>query len=281
MNLETLEDIKGFVKSKIEESLTLEYKSQVSGNKEIAREISAFANTDGGTIVYGVLAKDKVPTGIAWITATGVEEQIQNVAMATIHPIVGGIKVLRLPNPQNNSEAIYIVKVSKSFEAPHMVNTRYYRRRGSVSVPMDDIEVKSAIFGSGRTAALRFEISQNLELIKCTLELIERVYVLPPEKRQPVALIPFHTDAWDSVVASGLLYSLRPELTERLVEAYRLIHEINSLMEWLKVARELIVHTPAYPSSARHGTYLPAIIRDKLPRLASLLNNIAAQLEEG
>ena len=120
MNPETLEDIKGLVESKIEESLTLEYKRQIGSNKEIAKEVSAFANTDGGTIAYGVLAKDKVPTSIAGITATGVEEQIQNVAM--------GIKVLRLPNPQNNSEAIYIVKVPKSLEAPHMVNTRYYRR---------------------------------------------------------------------------------------------------------------------------------------------------------
>ncbi len=140
--------------------------------------------------------------------------------------------------------------------------------------------MKSAIFGSGRTAALRFEISQNSELIGRTRQLIERVYVLPHEKNQAVALIPSHTDAWNSVVASGLLSSLRPELAERLVEAYRLIPEINSLTEWLKVARKLIVHTPAAPSSARHRTYLPAIIRDKLPRLVSLLNNIAAQLEE-
>jgi len=63
-----------------------------------------------------------------------------------------------------------------------------------------------------------------------------------------------------------------------LVEVYRLIYEINSLIEWLKVAEPPIVHTPAEPSSVRHGTYLPAIIRDKLPRLFSLLEEIAKLL---
>lgn len=275
MIVKTLEDINQFIDARIEEGLTLEYKRQVSSNKEIAKDISAFANTDGGTIVYGVLDRDKTPTSIVWVTSTGVEEQIQNVVATAIHPIVEDIKILRLPNPQNNSEAIYVIKVPKSLEAPHMANNRYYRRHGSESVPMEDIEVKNAIFGSGRTAALHFEISQNLELISRTQKLIDQVYVLSPEKRQAIALIPFHTDAWNSMVASGLLSSLQPEVAERLVEAYRLIHEINTLIEWLKIAEPPIVHTPAEPSSVRHGKYLPAIIKDKLPHLSTLLEKIA------
>jgi hypothetical protein len=138
--------------------------------------------------------------------------------------------------------------------------------------------VKSAIFGSGRTAALRFEISQNLNLASETRELVERVKFISPDTRKGVALIPFQADAWRSVVASGLLSSLHSEVAERLVQAYRLIHEVNSLMEWLKFDREPIVHTPVEPSSATHGTYVPSIIVERLPRLESLLREIAQQL---
>lgn len=147
-----------------------------------------------------------------------------------------------------------------------------------MSVPMDDIDVRASVFGSGRTAALRFEISQNLNLASQTRELVERVKVISADKRKGIALIPFQTDAWNSVVASGLLSSPQPEVAERLVQAYRLIHEMNSLMGWLKLDRGLIVHTPIELSSATHGTYVPSIIVDRLPHLESLLREIAQQL---
>ena len=193
--------------------------------------------------------------------------------------MVDSVKITRIANPRNEPEAVYVVSVPRSLNAPHMVLSRYYHRRGSVSVPMDDMDVKTAMFGSGRNTALRFEISQNLELSVRTLELIEKVYVLPPEKRQGIALIPLPIDAWNSVVASGLLSSFPPEVAKQLVEAYRIVHEVNSLIEWLKVGWGEIVHSPADLSSARGGTYLPAIIRTQLTRLMGLLNQIAPQLE--
>lgn len=277
MRVETLQDILKLVDTKIEESLTLEYKKALN-NKDIAKDISAFANTEGGTIIYGVATEDKLPVSISWLPDTAVEERIQNLTMTAIYPEIKGVNVTRLPNPSNNLEAVFVVDVPKSLEAPHMTGNRYYRRRGSVSAPMDDTEVKGAMFGVGRRRALHFETSQNLELANRTREMIDRVYVLSPEQRRPIALIPFHTDAWNAVVASGLLYSLNERVAKSLVEVYRLIYEINSLIEWLKVAEPPIVHTPAEPSSARHGTYLPAIIRDKLPRLSSLLEEITKLL---
>lgn len=278
MNLETLDDIQRLIDSRIEESLTLEYKREVGNNKDLAKDISTFANTEGGYILYGIKAEDKVPTAIAWIIGVGIEERIQNVTMTAIQPAVTGVRIYRIPNPLKNSEAIYIAEVSKSGEAPHMANNRYFRRRGSSSVPMDDVEVKTAIFSSGRTAALRFEISQNLELIEETRQLIDRVMVLSPQDRQGIALIPFQIDAWNSVVASGLLSALRPELAETLVEAYRLIRIVNSLIEWLKVEGGLIVHTPIDLQSARSGTYVPSLIYQRFPRLLTLLRQIADQV---
>lgn len=287
MQFKALEDIESLIQNRIEESVTLEYKGQlVNDNNDIAKNISAFANTEGGNIVYGIRSQDKIPISINWLVGKGIEERIQSVAMTAIQPKVDGIQVVRVSNPANDSEAVFIVNIPKSPHTPHMVLNRYYSRRGSISSPMEDIDVKSSIFGTGRVAALRYEISKNSELAERTHKLIEQIYVLSPERRQPIVLIPFHTDAWSAIIASGLLYSLKGTLAERLVEAYGLIHEINSLIAWLNMHditwRHLhtpsVVHTPVDPSSARGGTYLPAVIRDRLPKLLSLLKEVEGLL---
>lgn len=277
MQFNSLEDIQSLIRNKIEESIVLEYKGELD-NKEIAKDVSAFANTEGGTIIYGVQSQDKIPTGINWLAASGIEERIQNVVMTTIHPRLEEIQVIRLPNPANNLEAIFVVNVSKSPHAPHMLSNRYYSRRGSVSSPMEDAEIKGAIFGVGRATALLNEISKNSELADRTHKLIEQIYVLSPDRRAPIALIPFHTDAWNSVISSGLLYSLEGTLAERLMESYRLIHEINSLIAWLNMNNPDVACTPVEPSSAKHGVYLPAVLINKLPRLSSLLKDLAGLL---
>lgn len=145
---------------------------------------------------------------------------------------------------------------------------------------MDHEEVRNAMLGPARAAAMRFEVSANLELIGKTSTLIERVMVISPNSRKRVALIPFHIDAWDAIIASGLLLGFPKNTIKDLLDAYAIIHEINSLMDWLKIENEPIVHTPAYESSfGQAGTYVPFILTDKLGRLKALLDKIAKSFD--
>lgn len=280
LKIMNLEDIENLIQGKVEEDLTLEYKRQIHGNKGIAKEIAAFANAEGGIIIYGLDTKDRIPTSINWIEAKGFEEKIQNIAATAIDPKVESVTVLRIPNPDNAQLAIFIVEVPRSPEAPHMNDNRYYKRHGSTALPMDNNEVKLQMFGVGRNKALRFEISSNMRLLDESYSLIESLMAVPPERRQSTALIPFYTDAWQAVIASGSLFAFPEQVIQQLTEIYEVIHDINSLIDWLKYGGNPIVHTTAYRNSFKeHGTYIPSILQNKLGKLRNLLNLLSEQFE--
>ncbi len=277
-NIQSLEDIERLIRDGVEEGPTLDYKSDLGSNKDIAKDINAFANTIGGVLIYGVGDIDKVPTGFNWLSYEGIEERIQNIARTAIKPPLKGLTINRFP-PGDISKFVITVQIPASPEALHMTDYRYYKRQGSESVPMEDYEVKTAMFGKGLKSSLREEVKENSALAKQTLELIEVIYRIPePTDRGNLAFIPFHNDVWKALLASGLLTSLNNNLISSLTQAYATIHEVNSLIEWLKVDNPPIVRTPVYMSSGRSGTYVPAIVRDKVTKLLGLLTTIENSL---
>src|ERR1035437_9979484 len=71
LKLETQADLEALHTGNIKESISLEYKASPAIDKkddnkktEMARDVSAFANADGGQIVYGMTEKDHEPAGL-------------------------------------------------------------------------------------------------------------------------------------------------------------------------------------------------------------------------
>ncbi len=269
----SLKDIEDLIENNIEESLSLEYKRELDKkNEEIAKDISAFANTSGGTIIYGIGEDGGLPTSISWIDGEKTKERIENIILDKIQPRVKDVVINPILNPDNSQKAIFVVNIPESPDAPHMVDHRYYRRYNFQSIPMEDYEVKDAIFRKGLKKSLYFEVSKNIELCDKSLKLIEEIYHFRPEQRQHIVFIPFYTDAWNAITSSGLLFVLKEE-AQKLVELYSLIHEINYLVDCQKYGVE-IVNTPIFKSSPEHGTYIPAILQVKIGKLYGLLNDL-------
>ena len=119
------EDVKAFCDEQIEENSRLEYKRTFSSkdeNKQIAKEISAFANTHGGIILVGVGEKDRKPKlpidGIVY--AKGFNEKVTSIALKNIYPpVFPEIKVCRFGN--NLKKAVVVIRVQESDETPHTV----------------------------------------------------------------------------------------------------------------------------------------------------------------
>lgn len=149
----TVADLEELVGDDVQESLTLDYKQSAAlakndaSRNELAKDVSAFANSAGGRIVYGIIEENHSPTGIdggvdpAQIT----REWIEQVIRSRIQPVVQGvvIKPIRL----TNGFFCYVIDIPQAIAlAPHQAfDNKYYRRANFLSVPMEDYEVKDAL----------------------------------------------------------------------------------------------------------------------------------------
>ena len=77
----TIDDILDLLKYEVEESVHLDYKAGAALEKnekrtsEIAKDVSAFANADGGIIVYGILEQDHRPNSFAYVDGTCITKE--------------------------------------------------------------------------------------------------------------------------------------------------------------------------------------------------------------
>ena len=90
------EDLQFLVDRGIEESRLLEYKQELDlglkkQNKEAAKDFSAFANGQGGIIIYGIQEEAqedgaKKPVGLSPLTDEGLKEQLETVLVNSVTP---------------------------------------------------------------------------------------------------------------------------------------------------------------------------------------------------
>ena len=143
------------------ENSYIEFKSQNVHNDSLAKEIVAFANTEGGKIYIGV--EDNFQ--ISGCDKKSTEERVINICRNNISPPINPIIVII---KYYNLDVIEIT-IKKGIHKPYKVktNNNFYIRSGSVSIEPSNEELIRLFQESG---ALHFEV-QTLE--ESTLEDIE------------------------------------------------------------------------------------------------------------
>ena len=137
----TVEDLDGLIRRQVRESETIEYKSATKrvSFDEVAKDISAFANASGGTIIYGI-ATDNVdktkPVAIEPVLVENIEA-IRTAISTHIRNPIPNVRAKTISDEAGNVIA-FIVEVPESYSAPHQVlnERKYYRRDGVQSAPM-------------------------------------------------------------------------------------------------------------------------------------------------
>ncbi len=142
-SLVSIDSINTLIASGIRESEVLEYKTASgpfsdSNKSEIAKDVSAMANSLGGTIIYGVATKkdDKtLPEVVVPIDVKNIET-LDRVINAQIRPPIVGLKKKLIPD---HSPQLLILEIPESDNPPHqnLYDKKYYRRSGSESLPME------------------------------------------------------------------------------------------------------------------------------------------------
>ena len=147
----TIEDIEQLVSDRTDESLTMEFKQQLNlktdtERAEVAKDVSAMANSAGGWLVFGV-SEDKQgrATGIKPLPDKGVSDRLDRILGNSITP---------LPRYQFSNwleidgGGVLVVRIWPSDDVLHMVTAykkyKYYKRTDRSNAPMPEPDVRLA-----------------------------------------------------------------------------------------------------------------------------------------
>src|SRR5258706_15987202 len=120
-------DLLALIQANEAESKIIDYKETLPGNsdsekKEFLYDVSSFANTSGGHLVFGMRAKDGIPTellGIKDLNADTEKLRLHNMIQSGIQPRIPGVEIQGV-KLQDDTSAL-IVRMPRSWSSPHMV----------------------------------------------------------------------------------------------------------------------------------------------------------------
>lgn len=150
-----IEKVKSFIENKIEENLNLDYKASGSLQRndkktnEISKDVSAFANSDGGTIIYGI-KEDQInrhlPDSIDPINRKEIsKEWLDQIIQSKIRPRIDGIVIHSITVKEGFDQVVYAVEIPKSNTAHQANDKKYYKRFNFNSEPMYDYEIRDIL----------------------------------------------------------------------------------------------------------------------------------------
>lgn len=167
-------DLEKYVQLGIQESLHLDYKdSRALAKKqrdEIVKDVSSFANADGGVLIFGIKEKDHLPESLdeGVLNQEISREWIDQILQANITPPISGIEIHQIPKNKTNS--YYVVKIPKSYRGPHQASDKkYYKRYNFKSSPMDHYEIQDV---ASRREILPGQVSLDIKVEKLFFKLV-------------------------------------------------------------------------------------------------------------
>jgi len=166
------EALEGYVARKQEENLQLEFKTLSTPDLErgedkklLARVVSAFANSSGGLVVWGVETR----RGDDGLDRAAALKEVPRVAVllarlneldgAAVSPAVLGLRHKVIPSAPDSESGFAVTLVPESESGPHMAkmgDDRYYKRSGHRRYRMEHFDIADMF---GRRLKPRLELT--------------------------------------------------------------------------------------------------------------------------
>lgn len=149
-------DIDALVSSQIREGRTIEYKLELPGGKdedkkELLADVSSFANTVGGDLIFGVEEDRRLPIAVKGIPDTDLDAallRLESIIATGLDPRIR--YVARLIEHTNGK--VLLLRIDESWIGPHRVtfkgHDKFYARNSAGKYPLDVTELRDAFLRS-------------------------------------------------------------------------------------------------------------------------------------
>jgi len=163
-------DLERLVTDQVHEGRMLDFKRDIAlsndeHRRELARDVSSFANAAGGDLIFGVEeAKDEngknlgYPEKVVGVECPNFDDtklRIESIIRENIDPRIHGIDIRKIDGFERGP--VIVVRIPRSWNAPHMVSyksqTHFYSRNSSGKHPLDVREIKAAFLEGTEQAA--------------------------------------------------------------------------------------------------------------------------------
>lgn len=146
-------ELESLRENRVAEGKTIEYKRELPGTtndekKEFLKDVTSFANTEGGDLLYGVEAVEGVPVGfpgIGKVIQDDLKLRLENLCRDGVEPRLPTLGFRFIPVA---SQVILLIRVAKSWNAPHRVKLaghgHFYGRNSAGAFQLDVGELRTA-----------------------------------------------------------------------------------------------------------------------------------------
>lgn len=177
MKYSSVENLQSLIDNEIEESTELEYKSSFATEnpkwkEELAKDVSAMANANGGTIIYGIREKEgnngrAIPNELLPIPYTKMsKDKLSQLLSSNIQPVIDNVEITVIPNDDNSG--FFVVQVPQSNTAhQNKLNHQYFKRRNATIVAMEDYEIRD-VMNRSKHPVLELEFELHKTIINVT-----------------------------------------------------------------------------------------------------------------
>lgn len=242
-------DIERLKTNKICESPILDYKKQLLDDNKLLKHVSAFANTQGGFLIFGVeeTGRGGHPKEILGIDKNQLnKERIEQIILGNIQPRLN-TKII-VVNHKNPSKGILVIEIPNSHLKPHMNgrDNKFYRRHNFQALPMSEMEVND-------TYKRRFTSYQEIENYVSELltpeefvmpQIIGQIIVIPTILNRIIDTANINDFAWLNELTfkpKGLYLPSRPTPSPRGIKC-QLKTQSGLVQQKLEIHRNGCVH---------------------------------------
>ncbi len=150
----TEDDLNDLIVNQVAEGKTIDYKVTLPGNsddkkKDFLADVSSFANTAGGHLIYGMDEKHGMASSLPGLSDIDPDKEIlrlESIIRDGMAPRIAGISIR--PIQLNNGNLALIIHIPKSWLSPHMITfqrlSKFYTRASNGQYQMDVQEIRQA-----------------------------------------------------------------------------------------------------------------------------------------